>query len=256
MRSNKPAKSKKRLSPEEEEQIIASMHKAQGEKVIHNTPIVIECKTENQKKFTTLIRKKEIIIANGCAGTGKTFLSCAEALKLVQDNSNKFRKIILVKSVTTLEGEEIGFLKGSLEEKMAPFMYSFMSNFHKIIGKTKSDALVAAGVIEIQPIAYLRGRSIDNSIIIVDEAQNISIKNIRTILTRLGEDSKIILIGDSRQNDSKNKKDSALDFLCKYFTDIKQIGSISFTKEDIVRNPLIIMIEDKFDELEDLKIIK
>jgi phosphate starvation-inducible PhoH-like protein len=217
--------------------------------------IDIKCKTENQKKFINLIKTKEIIIANGRPGTGKTYLSCAEALYLLKTEP-KFKKIILIKSVTPLKGEEIGFLKGTQAEKIYPIFYSFISNFHKLIGKELTEKMIESGLIELLPLSYIKGQSIDNSIIIGDEVQNITIDNMHTVLTRQGFFSKLILIGDSRQRDIKNKKESSLDFLVKYFSHIDGIGSCEFTKDDIVRNPIIKLIEDTFDKLEDDGIYK
>jgi phosphate starvation-inducible PhoH-like protein len=108
--------------------------------------------------------------------------------------------------------------------------------------------------IEYLPIAYMRGINIDNAVIIIDEAQNISIQNLKTIMTRLGENSRMIFLGDMKQKDIKNKKDSALEFLFDEFNDIKKIGVVSLTVDDIVRNPLIKEIEKVFDKVEEKSI--
>ena len=146
--------------------------------------IDVKHKNENQKKLTTSIKNNDVTICVGSPGTGKTYLSCLQALSELKNNEN-IKKIVLVKSVTTLKSEEIGFLKGTMEDKMEPFMYSFVGNFEKIIGKELYTKLKDSNQIEILPIAYLRGVNIDNAIVIIDEVQNISIDNIRTILTRL-----------------------------------------------------------------------
>jgi phosphate starvation-inducible PhoH-like protein len=210
----------------------------------------VKCKTENQKKLITLIKDKEITICCGLAGCGKTFLACYQAINLLKTQPDKYKKIVLVKSVTTLKEEEIGFLKGSLEEKMEPFVYSFMNNFEKIIGQVETAALRQEGVIEVMPIAYMRGINIDESIIIIDEVQNITIKNIRTILTRIGFNSKMIFLGDTKQIDYKNQKDSALKFIMEKFNHLDEIGTIELGEEDVVRNPLIKKIEKVFNELD------
>lgn len=216
--------------------------------LLNKIKIDIKCKNDRQKNFVRLISSKEITICAGPAGTGKTFIACAEALRLLTTESSQYRKILIVKSVTVLEGEEIGFLKGTMKEKMEPFMYSFMDNFHKIVGRDLSRVLEAQEMIEIMPLAYVRGRSIDNTIIIVDEAQNISIKNIRSIMTRLGENSKMIVIGDTSQIDIKKVETSSLEKVLNYFKDVSEIGIVEFRKEDIVRNPLIIKIEEIFEK--------
>jgi phosphate starvation-inducible PhoH-like protein len=212
--------------------------------------IDVKCKTENQKKLVNLIREKEITICCGLAGCGKTFLACYQALNLLKTQPDIYKKIVLVKSVTTLKEEEIGFLKGSLEEKMEPFVYSFMNNFEKIAGKVETAALRQEGIIEVMPIAYMRGINIDEAIIIIDEVQNITIENIRTILTRIGFNSKMIFLGDTKQIDYKNKKNSALKFIMEKFQHLDEIGTIELGEEDVVRNPLIKKIEKVFNDLE------
>ena len=203
-------------------------------------------KNETQKTLVRTIKENDVTICTGPAGTGKTLLSCLAAISELKLN-DKIRKIVLVKSVTTLKSEEIGFLKGSMEEKMEPFMYSFTGNFEKIIGRDLFGKLKNDNLIEILPIAYLRGVNIDNAIILIDESQNISIDNIRTILTRLGYNSKMVLLGDIKQIDQKNKKDNALSFLIKSFKKVEGIGIVEFTKDDIIRHQLIKIIEDIFD---------
>jgi phosphate starvation-inducible protein PhoH and related proteins len=242
-------KRKKKLSREEEDEILESMRHEDHSRNPLQINIDVKCKTDNQKKFTKLIKEKEIVIAAGFAGTGKTFLSCVESLKLLKSDP-KFRKIMLVKSVTGLQGEDIGFLKGELKDKMAPYMDSFKDNFRKIIGKAATDKLQEMGLIEIQPLSFVRGRTIDNTIMIIDEAQNISLDNMKTMLTRIGENSKIIVIGDTKQIDLKNKKISSLLSIMEKFKDKAQFGVMQFEKSDQVRNPIISIIEDVFDELE------
>ena len=211
----------------------------------------IKCKTENQKKLINSIKQNEITICSGLPGTGKTYLSCAQALKLLKSkNPKKYKRIVLIKSVTTLKNEEIGFLKGTMEEKMEPFIDSFMDNFRKLIGKSRSKKLKELGFIEVLPIAFARGRSIDNSIIIIDEAQNISMDNIRTLMTRIGNDSKMIILGDVKQKDIRNKNDSALEVVIDKFNGIDGFGCVKLRDpKDVVRNPIIQIIEQTFDNL-------
>jgi phosphate starvation-inducible protein PhoH and related proteins len=209
-------------------------------------------KNANQKKLGNLINENKITIASGPAGTGKTYLACAQALKLLKLDP-KFKKILLVKSVTVLEGEEVGFLKGDLKEKMFPFMISFLDNFHKIIGEGLTQIMMDQGIIQILPLAYIRGRSIDNSIIIVDEAQNITQKNMRSTMTRIGTDSKMIITGDTKQIDMKNPRLSSLDLVVKLFENKEGIGTMTFSNDDIVRDPIVKLIEEIFDEWEERK---
>jgi phosphate starvation-inducible PhoH-like protein len=243
--SNKQPR-KKKLSHEEELEAVAAMNQDSAESVLKKIKVDIKCKTQNQKILVNEIKGKEIVICSGLPGTGKTYLSCAVALELLK-NEPKFRKIVIVKSVTTLKDEEIGFLKGTMKEKMEPFMYSFMHNFEKVIGKFHLEALRNAGMIEEMPIAYMRGINIDNSIVIIDESQNISIDNIRTIMTRLGENSKMIFLGDENQIDMKKKSESSLNFIISKFKDFDEVGTVVLGEDDVVRNPLIKKIEKIFN---------
>lgn len=245
----------KKISKEE----VNDIEEYQNKKLRSNNPfhelrVEVKPKTDNQKKLVEAIQKNEITIASGFPGTGKTFLACAEALKLLKDSNSPYKRIILVKSVTTLKDEEIGFIKGTIEDKMEPFMDSFLDNFNKIIGESLTNKLREQGFIQIRPIAYVRGRSIDNSLIIIDEAQNISLENMRTLMTRIGDNSKIVILGDVKQKDIRNKKESSLGVVLERFKDKHGFGTVELRNaEDIVRNPIIKIIEDVFDDMEEEK---
>ena len=245
-------KRNKKLSREEKMEVEEWIYQNNTEetRMTDTMTIKVKCKTENQKSLVNAIKEKEVIICSGPAGSGKTFLACAEALRLIKRNG-RYKKIVIVKSVTTLKNEEIGFLKGNLREKMEPFMFSFVHNFEKIVGQSITSRLRELKTIEELPIAYMRGINLDKSVIIVDEDQNISQENMRTILTRLGKDSKMIFLGDERQQDSKGG--NGLTFLMEHFSDIDEIGCVQFNKSDVVRNPLIAKIERVFDSLQNKK---
>ena len=133
-------------------------------------------------------------------------------------------------------------------------MISFIDNFEKIIGETMTRKLRELGIISIQPLAFVRGRSIDNTIIIVDEAQNITLPNMRTLMTRIGNDSKMVILGDVKQRDIKKKSDSSLEIIINRFENKGDFGTVTLRDEgDIVRNPLIKTIEEIFDNIEDNK---
>lgn len=211
--------------------------------------IKIIAKNESQEKLINSIKNNEITICAGPAGTGKTFVSVAYALSLLRKTTNKFKRIYLVKSVTTLKNEELGFLKGDMKDKIEPFMWSFYINMEKIILESSMKQLIDSGIIRPFPLAYMRGASLDDCIIIADECQNVIFDNSRTLLTRIGSNSKIILLGDINQIDLKDKKESSLELLLEMFKDTDNIGTIHMNEEDTnVRNPLITVIEKKFKE--------
>lgn len=242
----------KQLSEEEIEEMefFLNRNNIEEEKVFQTITVHIKCKTENQKKLVNSIKQNEITICSGLPGSGKTFLSCAEALKLIKSRP-KYKRIVLVKSITALKGEEIGHLPGDLVDKMAPIMESFTDNIRKLIGRSRMEKLIELGVIEIVPIAFARGRSIDNSIILIDEAQNISMDNIRTLMTRIGDNSKMVIMGDVRQKDIRNKKDSSLEVVLEKFKDVEGFGCVELRNpNDVVRNPIIKKIEEVFENLE------
>lgn len=193
-------------------------------------------KNQKQQQLVNLIEDKEVILATGVAGTGKTYVALATALSLL---GPIYKKVVLVKSVTTLPGEEIGFLKGGMEQKMEPFVMSYVWNIDKICGQGSASSLMNKKIVEVLPLAFIRGLSIDNSIVIIDEAQNIDAHTFKTMMTRIGEDSKYIFLGDVEQIDRKKKSESCLQKVMDIFKDYPIMGTIEFTDEDCVRNPII-----------------
>ena len=251
--SKRNSRRNKQLSEEELREVEEFVYSRniEEDKFLQTMKINIKCKTENQKKLVNSIKENEITICSGLPGSGKTFLSCAEALKLIKTRP-RYKRIVLVKSITPLKNEEIGHLPGNLEEKMAPIMESFTDNIRKLIGKTRMEKLIELGVIEIVPIAFARGRSIDNSIILIDEAQNISLDNIRTLMTRIGDNSKMVIMGDVKQKDIRNKRDSSLEIVLNKFNDVEGFGCVELRDpNDVVRNPIIKLVEQVFDDMED-----
>lgn len=168
--------------------------------------------------------------------THNTYVTLATALSLL---GQKYKKVILVKSVVTLPGEEIGFLKGGMEQKMEPFVMSYMWNIDKICGPDSAKDLINKRLVEVLPLAYIRGLSIDDSIVIIDESQNIDTHTFKTIITRIGENSKYIFLGDTEQVDRRKKNESCLATVMSIFSDSDLIGTIEFGDEDCVRNPII-----------------
>lgn len=216
------------------------------------------CKSPNQKKIIQSICNPDTIITvvYGQAGTGKTFSAIQGMLKQFKSavkSSNPYNKIYLLKSVKTLDNksEDIGFLKGTMEEKVAPFMFSYDFNFMQIVDKVAYSVARETQLIEFLPLAYIRGIGLSDCIIILDEAQNVNNAILRTVLSRIGKNSKIIILGDTKQKDSSTGQTSGLDLLIKHFQDIKGIDFIEMGPEDQSRADIINVIEDRYDDLED-----
>lgn len=193
-------------------------------------------RNQKQAEFVKLIKRNEVVIAKGTPGSGKTYISLATALSMLGE---VYKKVIIVKSVTTLPDQEIGFIKGGVDQKMEPFMMSFTWNIDKICGEGAAKALLDKGLVQVLPLAFVRGISIDNAIVIFDELQNVDMHTFKTMMTRIGTDSKYILLGDSEQIDLKKKQNSCLDPIIEMFKDSLFVGTIEFTDEDCVRNPII-----------------
>ena len=208
----------------------------------------IEFKNPSQKKLWNLIGEKEITLCSGPAGTGKSFVSVARAIDLVFGEKGVYKKIIIVKPMITAE-EEIGFLPGDVMEKMAPYIYSTLYIFEKLIGKNKTDLLIKSDYIRPIALAFTRGITIDNAVVIVEEAQNMNRNSMKTLLTRIGENCKFIISGDLAQSDMKLKNGdrNGLQFSIDVLSGIDEIGTMSFDNSEIVRNPLISKILYEFE---------
>ena len=206
---------------------------------IQDLPIKIKCLNEKQKTLKKAIEDKEITLVNGPSGVGKTYFSLLMAIHLLKTET-KYKQISLVKSVQTITGESIGYLPGDINEKIYPYMYSYIGNLNKIFhNKDTSKKLLEKGIIEFLPIAYVRGINIDSQICIIDETQNIDRHTFKTIITRIGTDSKFIFLGDTEQVDRKYKKESCFMKICDMFKDNDFVGVVNFTDDDCIRNPII-----------------
>lgn len=211
-----------------------------------------KCKNKTQKDLINLITDKDIILATGPAGVGKSYVTVARALELLKASGNKYTKIIVSKPAVEAD-EEHGFIPGTIREKMEPYIASTMDNFDDLIGKQNRLTLEDAGYLEVQPQAFIRGKSIKNTILLMEEAQNMTPKQVKTLLTRIGENSKFILSGDLEQSDKfRNPRQSGLYDAIHRHTNIPEIGFIEFTEDEIVRHPIISKIlanyKDKIDK--------
>jgi len=203
-----------------------------------------KCKTANQYEFIKKVEKNDLVISIGPAGTGKTFLSVLLAVDYLK--KDKVKKIIITRPAVEA-GESLGFLPGDLKEKVDPYLMPIYDSLDAILGSEQKDKLIEKGTIEVMPLAYMRGRTLDEAFIILDEAQNTTDKQMLMFLTRLGFNSKMIVNGDITQIDlniSKNK--SGLIIAREKLDNISNIAFVTFNNSDVVRNPLVQTIIEKF----------
>jgi phosphate starvation-inducible PhoH-like protein len=212
--------------------------------------IYFKPKTDNQKIFYELLDEKEIVICSGPAGVGKSLISVFKALELLKSPKNEFYKIVICTPAVEAD-EKLGFLPGTADEKLDPYIFSTMYLFNKIIGEGKTNQLREQGFIQILPLAYARGINIDNSILIAEEFQNATPRQVKTLITRIGHHSKFIVSGDLEQSDRyKNKKESGLYDALTRLENINKIGIFKFGDADVVRNPLITEVLERYKEKE------
>jgi phosphate starvation-inducible PhoH-like protein len=209
--------------------------------------------TDKQKEFFDAIDKNIITIATGPAGTSKTFTACYSAIKHLA-SAIPMNKIIITKPIVEA-GENLGFLPGSVDEKISPYMESFVTTFHKIIGKQMFDKLKEVDRIEMRPVAYMRGSTFSNAFMILDEAQNMNFHQLMTYITRLGENSKMVICGDVSQHDIKHNLVALPEFQ-KMIQGVNSIGTFTFEKGDIVRNKIIVDIVEKYEEWKEVNMLK
>lgn len=207
----------------------------------------IHFKTKSQEEVWNMIESKEITIISGPAGTGKSHITMLKALDLMQRFPEKYKKIII--STPAVEAsEKLGYLPGNVDEKLAPYIYSSKYIFTKILGEQKANRMFERKQIEVMALAYFRGINLDNCIFVLDEAQNCDKKQIRTILTRIGENCKFLISGDTTQVDTNIKvEQTGLYIAMKKLENIPQIGIFRFGPDDIVRNPIISVILDRLN---------
>jgi phosphate starvation-inducible PhoH-like protein len=198
----------------------------------------LQYKNPAQRRFYKTITTKDITFGIGPAGCGKTYLSVHRALRELGDKDSKIDGIVIVKPLVEAAGEKIGYLPGDVEEKTAPFMMSFYYNMEQIIGKQRLQVLKESNVIQVIPLAFMRGITLANKFVILDEAQNATPEQIKMFVTRIGENSKYIITGDLEQSDISKHK-SGLEDAIKRFAGVHGVGLASFKEKDVVRHSLV-----------------
>ncbi len=202
-------------------------------------------RSENQKYFVKLYKEKDLIFATGPAGTGKTYLAVAMAVKALKNN--EVRRIILSRPAVEA-GENLGFLPGDLKDKLDPYLQALYDALHDMIPGNKLHKLMEQGIIQIAPLAYMRGRTLSDAVVVLDEAQNTSVPQLKMFLTRMGENSKFIVTGDMTQIDLPKKTSSGLIKVHQILRGIKEIGFVDFDKKDIIRHRLVAPIVEAFEK--------
>ena len=196
----------------------------------------VRAKTFRQRQYIEAMRKQDLIFCVGPAGTGKTFLAVVVAVQaLLKD---EFEKIILTRPAVEA-GEKLGFLPGDLQQKINPYLRPLYDAINEFIGSEKLPSLMERGVIEVAPLAYMRGRTLNNAFVIVDEAQNTTASQMKMVLTRLGFRSRMVVTGDITQTDLPMHQESGLITAIKILKNVEGISFCEFSQKDVVRHPLV-----------------
>ena len=198
----------------------------------------------NQSGYVQSIRKNDLAFGIGPAGTGKTYLAVACAIEAL--NNEEVRRIILVRPAVEA-GERLGFLPGDLSQKVDPYLRPMYDALYEMVGAEQVTRLIERNVIEIAPLAFMRGRSLNESFVILDEAQNTSVEQMKMFLTRIGFGSQAVVTGDITQIDLPDRQVSGLNDVMRILADIEDIGFTQFSPKDIVRHPLVRRIVEAYE---------
>lgn len=205
----------------------------------------VKARTNNQAKYIQLLKENDIITCVGPAGTGKTYLAVAVALEYLK--LGKVSKIVITRPVVEAGGERLGFLPGDLEEKINPYLRPIYDAFSSLMGPGRIQDYLSQEQVEIAPLAYMRGRTLENAFIILDEGQNASAEQIEMFLTRMGHNSKIVINGDVTQVDLRKKEQSGLITLPEIIENLSKVVFFEFTEDDVVRHPLVKEIVKRYE---------
>ncbi len=209
---------------------------------------IISPKSINQKLYIDSIRRNDMVFGIGPAGTGKTYLAMAMAVSAFA--SRKVNRIVLARPAVEA-GEKLGFLPGDLQEKVNPYLRPLFDALYDMMEFEKANRLLEKNVIEIVPIAYMRGRTLNDAFIILDEAQNTTTVQMKMFLTRLGFNSKTVVTGDITQIDLSREQNSGLIEAMNILDEIKGVEFVNFSKTDVVRHPLVMKIIDAYEKIKD-----
>ncbi len=215
--------------------------------VYGNNGLIVKARTENQRKLVELYQKCDLLFAVGPAGSGKTYTAIALAVGALK---NKEVKRIILTRPAVEAGERLGFLPGDMKEKLDPYLQPLYDALNDMIPPAKLQKFLEEGVVQIAPLAYMRGRTLDNAFVILDEAQNTTLPQIKMFLTRMGRNAKFIVTGDLTQIDLPRKSDSGLHRAVDMLRKVDGIGIVEFDKKDIIRHALVSRIVKAFEGVE------
>ena len=236
------------LLGEESDETILDLFFTRKEIIKTNAGKPIYAKTLAQKRYLEAIEQNTVVLSIGPAGTGKTYLAVLVGLKKLKEGSIK--QIILTRPAVEA-GENLGFLPGDLKEKIDPYLRPLYDAMYEILGTKVVDDYITKGIIEIAPLAYMRGRTLENAYVILDEAQNTTVGQMKLFLTRLGFNSKMIVTGDITQSDLPKRVESGLVKAGRILDHIPGIEILHFDAKDVVRHPLVQTILKRFEDAED-----
>jgi phosphate starvation-inducible PhoH-like protein len=209
---------------------------------------VVRARTVNQKKLVTLYEKNDLLFAIGPAGSGKTYTAIALAVRALKNK--EIKRIILTRPAVEA-GERLGFLPGDMKEKLDPYLQPLYDALNDMIPARKLEKYMEEGTVQIAPLAYMRGRTLDNAFVILDEAQNTTTGQLKMFLTRMGNNAKFIVTGDITQIDLPRRADSGLQRVIQWLQPVKGIGFVTFDQRDIIRHPLVKHIVKTFEKNEE-----
>ncbi len=212
--------------------------------VYGNNGLIVKARTKNQQRLVELYKSNDLLMAVGPAGSGKTYTAIALAVGALKNREVK--RIILTRPAVEA-GERLGFLPGDLKEKLDPYLQPLYDALNDMIPPAKLQKFMEEGVVQIAPLAYMRGRTLDNAFVILDEAQNTTLPQLKMFLTRMGRNAKFIVTGDLTQIDLPKKSDSGLGRAIGMLKDIDGIGIVEFDSKDIIRHSLVSRIVKAFD---------
>lgn len=207
----------------------------------------IRAKTFKQRQYIEALRKRDLTFCIGPAGTGKTFLAVVVAVQALL--ANEFERLILTRPAVEA-GEKLGFLPGDLQQKINPYLRPLYDGINEFIEPEKLPSLMERGIIEVAPLAYMRGRTLNNAFVIVDEAQNTTPSQIKMVLTRLGFHSRMVLTGDMTQTDLPPNQQSGLGVALNVLKHVEDIAFCEFSQKDVVRHPLVQRIVAAYEQYE------